>query len=75
MKEMEDNLYQELSDICTPFITSVLPGMDMKENYGNAQFTILRSLRAAGLVNFLAKRKHGEGFPLLVHHSLLYSVS
>ena len=34
-----------------------------------------RSLRPAPRVNFLAKRKQGAGFPLLVHHSLLFSVS
>jgi len=34
-----------------------------------------RSFRPAPRVNFLAKRKQGAGFPLLVHHSLLFSVS
>ena len=39
------------------------------------KLTILRSRNAAGRVNFLAKRKHVDGLPLLVHHSLRYSVS
>jgi hypothetical protein len=34
-----------------------------------------RSFRPAARVNFLAKRKQGAGFPLLVHHSFLFSVS
>jgi hypothetical protein len=34
-----------------------------------------RSFKPAPRVNFLAKRKQGASFPLLVHHSLLFSVS
>lgn len=71
LQEKEWKLYQsrQLNMLCiSQQFTSISAPEDMKP-------TVLRSRKAAGRVNFLAKRKHWDGFPLLVHHSLRYSVS
>jgi hypothetical protein len=49
--------------------------MLMRNRNKGRELTELRSFRPAPRVNFLAKRKQGAGFSLLVHHSFLYSVS